>query len=57
MASVMDAQESSLESGLDFWPKWDRKEQIKMRYSGQEYVSKSGKVIPAKKQPGKDFVP
>ncbi|KAJ1522947.1 hypothetical protein ONE63_002086 [Megalurothrips usitatus] len=52
MASVMDVQDSSAyEGGLDSWPKWDRKEQIKMRYSGQEYVSKSGKVIPAKKQP------
>ncbi|XP_034230868.1 uncharacterized protein LOC117639379 [Thrips palmi] len=51
MAAVTDAQDQTTLEGLDFWPKWDRKEQIKMRYSGQEYVSKSGKVIPAKKQP------
>lgn len=56
MATVMDTTESPLEGGYDCWPKWDRKEQIKMRYSGQEYVSKSGKVIPAKKQPGNYFL-
>ncbi|XP_026294475.1 E3 ubiquitin-protein ligase lubel-like isoform X1 [Frankliniella occidentalis] len=49
LASMMDTQEN--EESHEYWPKWDRKEQIKMRYSGQEYVSKSGKVIPAKKQP------
>lgn len=48
---MTDTQEQTALEGLDYWPKWDRKEQIKMRYSGQEYVSKSGKVIPAKKQP------
>ena len=50
MASLMEKEDSVLNS---WGPKWERKEHKKLRYSGQEYVSKSGKVIPAKKQPGK----
>jgi hypothetical protein len=36
----------------NFWPRSERKLQKKLRNTGQEYVSRSGKIIPAKKQPG-----
>lgn len=53
MASEMETSENMTQSKTtNFWPRSERKLQKKLRNTGQEYVSRSGKVIPAKKQPG-----
>ncbi|PNF39311.1 hypothetical protein B7P43_G16551 [Cryptotermes secundus] len=52
MASEMETSENMTQSRTtNFWPRSERKLQKKLRNTGQEYVSRSGKVIPAKKQP------
>lgn len=53
MASEMETSENMTQSKTtNFWPRSERKLQKKLRNTGQEYVSRSGKIIPAKKQPG-----
>ncbi|XP_069701220.1 uncharacterized protein [Periplaneta americana] len=52
MASEMETSENMTQSKTtNFWPRSERKLQKKLRNTGQEYVSRSGKIIPAKKQP------
>lgn len=38
------------------WSKQDRRENKKLRNAGLEYISRSGKTIAAKKQPGKQII-
>lgn len=48
MASEMEPTENKTE---ELWPNKERKLQKKLRSTGQEYISRSGKLIPAKSQP------
>ncbi|KAK7868181.1 hypothetical protein R5R35_003049 [Gryllus longicercus] len=48
MASEMQTTENKI---MKFWPRKNRILQKRLRSCGQEYISRSGKVIPAKTQP------
>lgn len=49
MASTAD---TSLKSVTRPFPRSERRLQKKLRSTGQEYVSRTGKIVPAKKVPG-----